>query len=118
MVILPAQEKDAALLREICLKSKAYWNYPREWMDQLSHSAIITSESINRDIVCKIMHENETLGWYRLITESSNGALLEDLWVLPDAIGRGIGRMLFEHMLEQAHSGGFTAVELDADPHA
>jgi GNAT superfamily N-acetyltransferase len=44
--------------------------------------------------------------------------MLEDLWVLPAYIGRGVGRRLFRHAASQARMQGADAFELDADPHA
>ncbi|MBO9326194.1 MAG: GNAT family N-acetyltransferase [Roseiflexus sp.] len=43
---------------------------------------------------------------------------MEDLWVLPDYIGKDIGRKLFEHAIKQAQLSGADHLELDADPNA
>lgn len=40
------------------------------------------------------------------------------LFVEPDAIGRGIGRRLFEHVTASARILGFKRLNIDADPHA
>lgn len=40
------------------------------------------------------------------------------MFVEPDAIGRGVGRTLFEHTVAQARRLGFTALTIDADPNA
>ena len=47
-----------------------------------------------------------------------SAVVLEDLWVLPDYIGKDIGRKLFEHAIEQAQLSGADHLELDADPNA
>ena len=57
------------------------------------------------------------IGWYRLLVRLP-AVVLEDLWVLPDYIGKGIGRKLFEHAIEQAQLSGADHLELDADPNA
>jgi GNAT superfamily N-acetyltransferase len=43
---------------------------------------------------------------------------LEDLWVLPDYIGKGVGKTLFKHAIQQAKLSGAERLELDADPNA
>jgi ribosomal protein S18 acetylase RimI-like enzyme len=45
-------------------------------------------------------------------------AVLEDLWLEPEVIGRGHGRRLWEHAASVARAGGATAMELDAEPNA
>ena len=43
---------------------------------------------------------------------------LDHLWILPEAMGRGIGRTLFRHALTQARRLGCRAVQIEADPNA
>jgi GNAT superfamily N-acetyltransferase len=115
--IVRACVQDSALLREICIQSKGYWGYPDHLMSQFARSAIITRESMARDLVYKACLEASTVGWYRLLPQTPI-AILDDLWVLPEFIGRGIGRALFQHAVIQAQSLGALAIELDADPNA
>lgn len=43
---------------------------------------------------------------------------MDGLFVEPDAIGRGVGRRLFEHATAAAASLGFGRLTIDADPNA
>ncbi len=43
---------------------------------------------------------------------------LEHLWILPERIGQGIGRALFQHAVERAAARGATSLTIEADPHA
>jgi GNAT superfamily N-acetyltransferase len=45
-------------------------------------------------------------------------AYLEDLWIEPEAIGRGFGRLGFERACEIGRGWGKGVLELEADPHA
>jgi GNAT superfamily N-acetyltransferase len=40
------------------------------------------------------------------------------MFVAPDALGRGTGRLLFEHTVSEARRLGFTRFTIDADPNA
>jgi GNAT superfamily N-acetyltransferase len=40
------------------------------------------------------------------------------LFVAPEAIGHGVGSVLYRHVLATARGLGFTRLELDADPNA
>jgi ribosomal protein S18 acetylase RimI-like enzyme len=54
---------------------------------------------------------------YRLTGEPPEGEL-EDLWLDPELIGRGMGRRLFEHALRIASELGFDSLVIEADPNA
>ncbi|HKH12901.1 MAG TPA: GNAT family N-acetyltransferase [Rubrobacter sp.] len=59
----------------------------------------------------------EAVGFYALVGEGS--ALdLEHLWVLPDWIGAGLGRTLFEHAMRRAAGLGARSVVIESDPNA
>jgi predicted N-acetyltransferase YhbS len=59
----------------------------------------------------------DPVGFYALV---GGGSVLEleHLWVLPEFIGRGVGRALFEHAIRKAASLGAEALRLEADPNA
>jgi len=57
------------------------------------------------------------LGWHR-VTFHGDRAELEDLWLEPAVIGKGHGRMLFDHAAELARGNGAGALEWDAEPFA
>lgn len=115
--IVRVEPEDASLLREIAIQSKDYWGYPTEWMAQFAQTLLITEESIAQDIVYKACVQGAAVGWYRLLPGNSV-AILDDLWVVPAWIGRGMGGALFRHAEAQARLLGAQAIELDADPNA
>ena len=55
------------------------------------------------------------IGFYLLAAE---GSRLEHLWIVPDRIGTGVGRKLFNHAVRQAAALGASTMEIEADPHA
>jgi len=57
------------------------------------------------------------LGWHR-VTFHGERAELEDLWLEPALIGKGHGRILFDHAAELAREHGARALEWDAEPFA
>ena len=57
------------------------------------------------------------IGFYLLTTES-DGMHLDHLWILPRAIGRGVGRALFQHAVELAKKLGHHEIKIEADPNA
>jgi GNAT superfamily N-acetyltransferase len=61
--------------------------------------------------------DGHPVGWAALILRGEVG-WLEDLWVEPAWIGRGPGRMLFEHVAAEARERGSRRLEWEAEPGA
>lgn len=115
--VLPAGTADIAALKSIALAAKAHWGYPQTWLDAWAQSDIVTADMLMRDAVFVAHVDDWPVAWYRLCIEGDL-AMLEDLWVLPASMGRGLGRRLFQHAVEQAKQRGSARIELDADPNA
>ena len=43
---------------------------------------------------------------------------LDNLWVLPEFMGQGIGQQLFQHALERSRERGESVLKIEADPNA
>lgn len=112
-----AKPEDSEKLKQIAIASKSYWGYSEHLMSQWAQTPIITPESIDKDKVYLTRVNSVIIGWYRLLIRLPT-IVLEDLWVLPDYIGKGVGRNLFEHAVRQAKLSGSQYLELEADPNA
>jgi len=115
--MLRATPDDAACLKEIAVAAKGYWNYAPEWMARWEQLFQIKRDDIEQYQVYKARHGAATIGWYSIILRGTT-ALLDDLWVEPAHIGKGVGRMLFDHARQTAQSIGACRLELEADPNA
>lgn len=115
--IYKAQSKDSERLKQVAIESKSYWGYSENLILQWAQTPIITPESIEKDIVYVAYVNSCIIGWYRLLIRLPV-VILEDLWVLPEYIGKGVGKNLFKHAIRQANLSGAERLELDADPNA
>jgi predicted N-acetyltransferase YhbS len=62
---------------------------------------------------------DEIIGFYALTLTGEGGRLvLDHLWLLPKAIGQGVGRALFAHAVERARAMGARQLEIEAEPNA
>ena len=77
----------------------------------------LTAADIERDHVTVLEIGDRLLAFYRLIRQPDL-ALLQDLFVDPDAIGQGHGRRLFMDAAQVARGWGYRSMELDSDPDA
>jgi ribosomal protein S18 acetylase RimI-like enzyme len=61
--------------------------------------------------------DNRPVAFYTL-QDKAGTAWIENLWVLPNYIGKGVGRRLFLHTLSRARELGYKTLQLEADPNA
>ena len=117
MKILRALPEDAQALSALAWRSKAYWGYPQEWMELWRDELSITPEQIQMNEVYKALDQDETIAWYSLV-EQSSACILDNLWVSPERIGTGVGRILFRHAVHRAERLGAFRLQMTSDPNA
>ena len=117
-MIFPAAIADAKQLSEIAFESKGFWNYSKNqlesWQEELT---IYPSHLENQNgFVYKI--EDKIVGFYILEMKNRSTISLEFLFVLPDFIGRGIGKKLLKHAIEKSKERKALVVKVLSDPNA
>ena len=83
------------------------------WKDVLT----IKPEFIATEETFSAEADGQIVGFYMLVARAKQMSL-EHLWVLPIAMGRGIGRALFSHAIQRAKALGAQAIRIESDPHA
>ena len=95
-------------LRQIAFAAKAHWGYDerlvREWADSLSFPPE------ERLLV-------EDGGW-AAVAVRGDVCWLDDLWVEPASMGKGVGRRLFERAAVLGRELGCVRMECESDPNA
>ena len=114
MIVRDATAADAPRMREIARASKGYWGYDEErlrvWAAALEYPAHREHWVAECDGV---------VAAYASLLPSHDGVCeLDDLWVEPGFIGRGIGSLLFSRAAARARELGAGAVRLEAEPNA
>ena len=117
MDVLRAGPGDAEALSRVAFAAKRYWGYPEHWMERWIESLTITPEFVGRNEVYAAILNEEILGFYALVGEGRE-IQLEHLWVSPERIGTGVGRLLFDHAVRRAASLGAEILRVEADPNA
>jgi len=117
MKIVPAKSEDAATLAEIAHAAKRHWGYPENWIAAWRDILTIRNEFITGNVAYCAVEEDHIVGFY-VLTQEDDGIHLDHLWILPSAMGRGIGRALFEHAAGAARTLGFDLIRIEADPNA
>jgi GNAT superfamily N-acetyltransferase len=115
--IRPARPDEADALSALAQRSKANWGYDRDFLDAVRGVLTFTAADVERGSIYVLEREGELSGVYRLTGNPPDGEL-SDLWLDPNAIGRGLGRALFDHALRSAALLGYEALLIESDPNA
>jgi ribosomal protein S18 acetylase RimI-like enzyme len=108
---------EADALTQIAISAKSYWNYPEPWMEIWIPELTFTSKYFEENESWVAVDGDQQIGFYTL-QDITGSAWLENLWILPKYIGKGVGRQLFLHVLEFARHRGYKTLQLEADPNA
>ena len=108
---------DAAALSRVAFAAKGRWGYPDGWMERWREGLTISPEFVSQREVYAAFVEGEPVGFYALVGEGPK-IELEHLWVLPEHMGLGLGRALFNHALGRAATLDAEVLEIEADPNA
>ena len=117
MQIVRAKPEDADALTKIAFAAKRHWGYPERWIQGWREILTMRPEFITANVAYCAIEENQAVGFYVLTTED-DGLHLDQLWIVPAAMGRGIGGALFQHATAQARDLGFASIKIEADPNA
>jgi GNAT superfamily N-acetyltransferase len=112
-----ASPEEADALTRIAIAAKRHWGYPERWMERWAEILTVAPQFVSNCDVYAAVSGGELFAFYAL-TETGRKLMLEHLWVSPDRIGSGVGRLLFEHAMGKAASRGAKRVEIEADPNA
>ena len=112
-----ALPEDAGALTQIALAAKGHWGYPQRWMQIWKPELTFNPDYFLENESWKGSLENQPVGFYTLLEKDRN-AWLENLWVTPSQMGRGIGNALLQHALGLSRERGYHILRLESDPNA
>lgn len=113
----PARAEEAEALSRLALRSKAHWGYDAEFLDACRSVLTFGPHELGPRRATVAQELGRVVGFYTLEGMPPVGEL-GNLWIEPTQLRRGVGRRLWEHAVSAARDIGFTAVLIDADPHA
>jgi ribosomal protein S18 acetylase RimI-like enzyme len=117
MQIVPAKPDDAATLTAIAFAAKRHWGYPERWIESWRDLLTVSPEFIAKHEAYAAITDGRIAGFYVLGRKGDRSDLLH-MWVLPDAMRRGVGRSLFLHAVERTKASGYAELEIESDPNA
>lgn len=114
--IRAGEPHEAPCLREIAMAAKAHWGYDLELVRRWAEGDFSVQALQARELY--VAESRATpVGWAAVIPQGDI-CWLEDLWIQPGWMGKGIGKLLFRHAAERARQGGAINLEWEAEPNA
>lgn len=118
MEIIKAGIADSEILTAITKKSKAYWGFSEDILKEWEHLLTITKDYIEKNEVYKLVQNGQIIGYYSYFSTDENTIKLDNIFILPDFIGKGFGKILMNDFLKNIKQLGINKVTLDAEPNA
>ena len=118
MEIVAAQTEDHLKLTEITGKSKSYWGYSAEQLMLWNTDLTITASYIAENTVVKAVINKNIVAYYSLLKPQDGKIKLDNLFVLPAYMGRGIGSKLLTNALQVVVKLNCNEMWLEADPNS
>jgi GNAT superfamily N-acetyltransferase len=115
--IRPAHSHEGERLREIAIAAKGYWGYELDRVRQWAAMGDFSAARLRKKDVYVAEADGRAVAWAALVAKDEL-IWLDDLWVEPEWIGKGVGSLLFRHAAERAIRLGGRHLEWEAEPNA
>ena len=112
-----ATAADATALTEVAHAAKRHWGYPERWIEIWKDALTITPDYISMHEVYVAIVDCKIAGFFAVVGVDDK-ASLDHLWVSPEQIGTGLGKMLFTRAVGTAAATGAILMEIESDPNA
>ncbi len=117
IVIRRVYPEEADALTQIALAAKRHWGYPEYWMELWTPQLTFNAKYFEVSESWVALENANPIAFYTLLDK--NGiAWIENLFVAPVFIRKGVGKRLFLHALGLARQRKYKTLQLEADPNA
>ena len=113
-----AHSNDSEVLTAITKASKAHWGYSDTQIELWSEQLTITKPYIETNPVYKLVIDDKIAGYYSFYNEDEQTVKLDNLFILPEYIGKGFGKLLLNDLLFRLKSTNVKKVMLHSEPNA
>jgi N-acetylglutamate synthase-like GNAT family acetyltransferase len=114
--IVKSEINDSEVLTAITKKSKAYWGYSDYQIEKWSDVLTITKTYIEVNDVYKLVKDDLIIGYYSYFNLSKDLVKLDNLFLLPNFIGTGLGKMLINDFFERINNSEIKKIVLESEP--
>lgn len=112
-----ARQDELSSLSGLCMRSKAHWGYDEAFMAACRAELTLHPDELETSSLQVAECDAAVAGMAQVRVSGADADLLK-LFVEPDSIGTGVGRLLFEWATAKARELGATSMVIEADPDA
>lgn len=117
MQIRLAVPSENELLTDLAFRSKSFWPYREQDLIRYRSSLEVHAEDILRKSVYVAEIEGKIIGFYGISSEPDVHRLYF-LFLEPKFIGKGFGKKLWDHLLNNVKNKGWRSLTFYSDPYA
>lgn len=115
--IREAKLDEVEILTNLAARSEAYWGFDNEYMNKFKVMYRVTKEFININSTFVMEEDNRIIGFYSILFEDNKNSL-EYFFIEPEFIGKGYGKLLWNHMITIGTRLGIKQIEIVTSPEA
>lgn len=105
------------VLSALAVESKRYWGYNDDFIELCRTELTVTTDDVNSGLLFVAEDDIGNVVGFFLLAEFPHPEL-RMLFVSPDVIGQGIGKVLMQDALSIATSRGWNSLLIESDPFA
>jgi len=106
-----AVSSDSEVLTSIAARSEASWGFDATFMNEFEKIYKVSEEFITSNSIFAAEEDGAVVGFYALVTKGIE-ATLEFMYIEPSKIGKGLGRMLWNHMISHCQECDIEVIQL------
>lgn len=115
--IRTAKANEYEILTDIAIKSEAYWGYDSDYMNKFKSIYNVNEDFINNNLTVVIEEDENIVGFYGVLIEN-NETSLEYFFIEPKYIGKGYGKLLWNHLVKDCKNLGIKEFSIVTSPQA
>ena len=116
-IIERASPTDTNILVSLEIRSESYWGYSSDFMHKFKEIYLITKEFILNNPTYILKIDEKIIGFYGILLNDDEVSL-EYLFIEPMYIGKGFGKMLWNHAIEEFKKLGVREFTIITSPDA
>jgi GNAT superfamily N-acetyltransferase len=122
LILRPARPEHAEALNRLILRSKAHWGYDAEMLNIMARVLQLDPDAMAQGRAMAGWRGDEPVGVAQISEplDDRRGRVmdLDLLFIGPEAIGTGLGRILYEWAIDQARAADCERLIILSDPNA
>ncbi len=117
MILREPTPSELPALTSLCQRSKAHWGYPADMLKAFADELTVTPQDLAEDAIM-LAEDKRGLAGVVQVSKQGDDAVLEKLFVEPERLGEGTGKILYVWACRVARENGAKHLVIDSDPDA